>query len=116
MTEATKEKAPKQMRITNNGVVRPSEGTKTGRVWEIADEISQANQAPAARGEVLKQCEAEDINQATGATQYGRWCKFNDVPKPPRAEKKEKAPKKEKKEKAAPVEEVAVEEDEDFPE
>lgn len=113
-TDEVKEVAPKKERITNNGVVRPSEGTKTGRVWEIADAISQTNQAPAARGEVLKQCEGEGINQATGATQYGRWCKFNDVPKPERSVKK---PKKEKKEKAeAPVEEVTVEEDEDFPE
>jgi len=65
------EKAPK---ITQNGITRPSAETKTGRIWEIADNLS--TDVPAKRAPVLAQCKEEGINNATAATQYGRWRKF----------------------------------------
>lgn len=64
---------------SQNGVTRPKPGTATGRVWEIADELSEAAGTPAPRGEVLKAFEAEGGNAATGATQYGRWRKFHGL-------------------------------------
>lgn len=74
-----KEKAPKIERLSQNGVSRPANGTKTSRVWEIADAISAANQRPALREEVMTQGEAEGLNKGTIATQYARWTVFNGV-------------------------------------
>ena len=111
----TTEAPAKKERIAQNGVVRPTSGTKTGRVWEIADQLSQDTGAPATRAAVLEACSKEGINSATGATQYGRWCKFNNVPKPPRASKKDAA--EDATADAADASEEGVEEEEDdFPE
>lgn len=74
--EASKEKAP---RDEQNGIVRPKEGTKTGRVWEIADAISKKQKSPALRAPVLEEAKSEGINPATAATQYGRWRKYNGL-------------------------------------
>jgi hypothetical protein len=87
MTEVTKEKPAKAekepkpvvAKIEANGIIRPNEGTATGKVWTIADRISAAKKAPAERGEVVKQAIAEGINESTAATQYGRWRKFFGV-------------------------------------
>lgn len=64
-----------------NGVTRPKAGTATGRVWEIADELSEQAGQPAERAEVLKAYEAEGGNSSTGATQFGRWRKFHGLGK-----------------------------------
>lgn len=100
-----KEKAPKDER---NGVTRPKPGTDTGRIWEIADSISTANQRPAGRSEVLAEAEKQKLNSATAATQFGRWCKYHGVkptPKPkaekPSAEEKAAAKAAKKAEKEA---------------
>ena len=79
--EATTEEQQdeKPVRPTQNGVTRPAPGTKTGRVWEIADELSAEKGEPAGRAEVLAAYEAEGGNSATGATQYGRWKKFHGL-------------------------------------
>lgn len=71
-----KEKAPKD---SKNGVTRPKAGTKTGRVWEIADAQSQALGSPAPRAPVLEAATGEGINAATAATQYGRWRKYHGL-------------------------------------
>ena len=75
--EATK--AAKIVRAVANGVTRPADGTATARIWQIADEISAAAKAPASRADVLKVAEAEGLNGATCATQYGRWRVFNGL-------------------------------------
>ena len=77
--EAPEETQTKPKRPSQNGVTRPGEGTVTGRVWEIADELSAQEGEPAKRGDVLKATEAEGINPATAATQYGRWRKFHGL-------------------------------------
>jgi hypothetical protein len=102
------EKPAKPAKIEQNGVVRPNTGTATGRVWEIADAMSKAAGAPAARGAVVDACVAESINPSTAATQYGKWCKFfgikaDDKPKRVPAEKPAKAPKEPKAPKAPKV-------------
>lgn len=70
------EKAPK---IQQNDVTRPKVGTKTARIWEIADAKSAEAGKPAKRKDVLDAANAEGINVATAATQYGRWRKFNGL-------------------------------------
>lgn len=71
---------------TQNGVTRPKAGTKTGRIWEIADSLSAQEGAPVARKKVLEAAMAEDINAATAATQYGRWRKYHGLGAEPKAE------------------------------
>lgn len=80
-TATTTEAAPTAAvaKIAQNGVTRPKDGTTTGRVWAIADEISKKNSAPADRKTVIEQVVAEGINASTGATQYGKWRKFHGL-------------------------------------
>jgi hypothetical protein len=73
------EKAAVEKQPSQNGVTRPRSGTATGRVWEIADSISASKGSPAERGEVMTAGLAENLNQATIATQYGRWRKFYGI-------------------------------------
>ena len=81
------EQAPvtQEVKDSNNGVSRPKSGSKTGRIWEIADTLSTAKGAPAPRKEVLEAALAEDINLATAATQYGRWRKYHGLGDEPKS-------------------------------
>ena len=67
------------VKVQQNGVTRPKDGTTTGRVWAIADEISSKKGEPADRKTVIEQVVAEGINASTGATQYGKWRKFHGL-------------------------------------
>ena len=80
-TEATAPVVEKPAKVEQNGVTRPKEGTKTGKVWEFADELSAAINAPAKRADVLAKANAAGINPATTTTQYGRWRKFHGLGK-----------------------------------
>ena len=84
--EAPAEKAPKVEKITQHGVTRPKDGTATGNVWKIADEISAAEGGPAPRVSVLEAAAEAGINPSTATTQYGRWRRFHGLqgrtPKP----------------------------------
>jgi hypothetical protein len=53
---------------------RPRSGTKTGRVWEIADGILKET-GRAGRVTVIKACMSEGININTASTQYSYWHK-----------------------------------------
>lgn len=66
-------------KIAQNGITQPKDGTTTGRVWGIANEISAKTGAPADRKSVIEQVVAEGINASTGATQYGKWRKFHGL-------------------------------------
>jgi hypothetical protein len=72
-----------------NGVTRPRDGTATGRVWAITDELSKAAGSLVGRADVMKAGEAEGLNPATIATQYGRYRKFYGIKAEPRAAKAE---------------------------
>lgn len=96
-TEAATKPA-KPAKVEQNGITRPKAGTQTARIWEIADALSAASGKPAPRADVLKSAVTEGLNEATAATQYGRWCKFYGVKAEPKP-KVEKV-KKEKKAKA----------------
>lgn len=73
------EKAPKIQMPHQNGVTRPKDGTATGRVWAIADELSNALGKPVPRKAVMEKGQAEGINPATIATQYGKWRRFHGL-------------------------------------
>ena len=57
---------------------RPKEGTKTGRVWEIADEITHEKCRPAKRREVMERFTAEKGSANTASTQYQYWKNWYD--------------------------------------
>jgi hypothetical protein len=65
--------------IKQNGIKRPDSGTVTGKLWDIADEISKEKGRPALRSEVVARYMAEqpNANQATANTQYARWVTFH---------------------------------------
>ena len=75
------EKPPKVERTVLNGITVPKEGTTTGRIWDIANEVSKAQKRPATRAEVMEKAVAEEINEATVATQYQRWRTAYEVPR-----------------------------------
>lgn len=54
---------------------RPKEGTATGKVWDIADAITEKNGDTASRTEVVEACGKEGINTSTASTQYAKWRK-----------------------------------------
>lgn len=61
------------MNMQSTVSLRPGAGSKTGRVWEIADQISLKTGRCAARKEVLEAFAAEGGNINTGSTQYHVW-------------------------------------------
>ncbi len=84
MTDKKEKKVEKVEKVkvekdTQNGITRPSTGTKTGIVWGIADDLSAELKAPAGRKAVLDAATAKEINPSTAATQYGRWRKYNGL-------------------------------------
>lgn len=84
-TKPVKEVKPAKVvveKVTQNGVTRPREGTKTCEIWDIADAISEETGSAAGRNEVIAVCLAREINESTGATQYARWRKFHGIKAP----------------------------------
>ena len=59
---------------------RPHPGTRTGRVWEIADEITREKGRRAERREVIERYVAESGNRNTAGTQYQYWKQYHDAP------------------------------------
>lgn len=101
--DAKPAKAPKPAKVPvekdqKNGVTRPKAGSLTGRVWEIADAISNAQKSPAERSHVIEEGEKAGLNASTVTTQYGKWCKYYGIKwtkpqteQPPKASKAAKA-------------------------
>ena len=79
-TTETTEAPQKAERIKQHGVTRPRADSKTGLVWKIADEQTEAlGGKPARRKDVLQECAEHGLVASTAATQYGRWRKFNGL-------------------------------------
>lgn len=76
---AAEEKPEKVAREKQNGITKPAEGSKTGQVWDICDDLSQKAGRPALRGEVMAAGEAAGMSKGTVATQYGKWCTYHGV-------------------------------------
>jgi hypothetical protein len=71
-----------------NDIRRPKLNTQCGRIWQIADETSEAKNGPALYSEVYGVAGMEGINEATVRTQYARWRKFYGISgriEPPKA-------------------------------
>ena len=60
---------------------RPRPGTLTGRIWEIADEITREKGRRAQRREVVERYVAENGNRNTASSQYQYWKKHYDEPR-----------------------------------
>lgn len=76
---------------------RPGPGTRTGRVWEVADEITRETGRRASRGAVIDRIVAEAGNPATASTQYQYWKVAQDLgeqPEQPAATSKRAARKR----------------------
>ncbi len=52
---------------------RPAADTRTGRVWQIADRLTEESGCRARRRDVLAEVEKEGGNTATASTQYHYW-------------------------------------------
>lgn len=59
--------------MQTNSAPRPSFGTKTGRIWEIADEITRETGRIAKRQAVIDAFRKEGGNPNTASTQYSQW-------------------------------------------
>jgi len=57
---------------------RPGDGTITGRIWDIADNI-QMQSGNANRVAVIEACMSEGININTASTQFSYWRKANET-------------------------------------
>ena len=57
---------------------RPSKGTATGRVWELADELTARQGFRAKRKQVMDAYVAEGGNPNTASTQYYYWSQKHD--------------------------------------
>ena len=68
----TERKAPPE-KSSDVRYSRPRSGTRTGRVWEIADERTREVGYRAKRSDVIQCCVAEGINRNTASTQYQHW-------------------------------------------
>jgi hypothetical protein len=65
--------------VSQRGVTQPKEGTKTRRVWDLADQLSKDKGAAVAIGELAPVAAKEGLNDATIRTQYARWKAFHGV-------------------------------------
>lgn len=72
-------RADRPLTEEKNGIFRPIGGSLAGRIWEIADELTEKTGKTADREEVIRHGFAENINAATAITQYGKWQKFNGL-------------------------------------
>lgn len=74
-------KAPRASnRIVQNGETRPAQGTVTGQIWDVADQISASQAGAPAQVSQLKAHPAlKQVNDHTLKTQYARWRKFHNI-------------------------------------
>jgi hypothetical protein len=67
-------------RDTKNNITRPGPGTKTGFIWQKADEITAANKGqPCSVDQLRTHPEVRSFNDHTIRTQYARWRQYNGV-------------------------------------
>jgi len=66
-------------RDEQNGVKRPSVGSKCRFVWDLCDAMLNINGNPPSHSAVKSDKSAKDLNPATVRTQYARWRKFNGL-------------------------------------
>lgn len=62
-----------------NGVRRPKTGTETGKVWDLADNLSAQFGQPTPIANLLEVGQAQGLNDSTIRTQYARWRTFHGI-------------------------------------
>lgn len=73
------------MSNANQTLSRRGSDTKSGRVWDIADQITRKQGRIARRSEVMKTYSEEGGNPNTASTQYSQWRKGHEKDRPGRA-------------------------------
>lgn len=76
------EAAGKKVKVSQpqqNGVTRPKAEGACGKVWAIADSISQRIGEPVSIAMLQKETSQAGLNDATTRTQYARWKQYNGV-------------------------------------
>jgi hypothetical protein len=77
-TAPAKVAKPKVEKDSKNGVTRPKSGSTVGKIWDIADKLAKGGK-DVKRADVLTQTKAAGINDATAATQFGKWRRYNGI-------------------------------------
>lgn len=78
--KVAKPKKPKIERIVQNGVTKPADGTKTGLVWVICDELSDLPSGKVVpRADLMKQGAVHQLDPSTISTQFSRWRRFHGI-------------------------------------
>ena len=62
-----------------NGVRRPKDGTETGKVWKLADDLSAQFGQPTPIANLLDVGQKQGLNDSTIRTQYARWRTFHGI-------------------------------------
>lgn len=78
-TETPVQPTAKPAKIEQNGIARPKVGTIVGKIWDFCDTKSAELGKPVDRKTLLEGLKTTSINEATIATQYGRWRKFHGL-------------------------------------
>lgn len=64
--------------IPTESIERPVQGTKTGKVWDVADQLFKRFphfSAKALKAEVIAECVKQGTNASTAQVQFGKWSK-----------------------------------------
>lgn len=77
--KAKADKAAAADKDAKNGITRPADGTKCGRIWTAADQISASQHTIAAIAVVKHHELVKGIPEATIKTQYARWRQYNGI-------------------------------------
>lgn len=62
-----------------NGIRRPKPDTLCGRVWGLADSLSEQYGQPTPIAELLEAAKTEGLNEGNVKAEYARWRKFHGV-------------------------------------
>lgn len=89
------EKAARTLLPQKNGITQPKEGTKTRKVWDIAEKMTEKTGSTAVRADVIEAAVKVGIDQGTAATQYGYWRQYHGITGRIGSPKAEKPAKKE---------------------
>ncbi len=71
--------AKKGAKITQNDVTRPAADSKTGKVWEIADNLSSTKGSPVSLSELKAETDKIGANPNMVSSQYASWRKFYGI-------------------------------------
>lgn len=77
--EARKVEREANRRPQQNGVRRPKPDTLCGRVWELADTLSEKLGQPVPIGELMVVAKAQDLNPSNVRAEYASWKKYHGI-------------------------------------